>query len=108
MAFNLGGIMHNDTVNGKKVIVVDMPDWTGSFSEDFKSGDYVSDEIAWSLINVLPPHRIERYYFQVGEPAGHRTTPTGDFLPVYVTLVKQTESVWEYCGLCFTDESVEA
>lgn len=59
------------TVNGEQHEVKEMSDWTGDFTEQFKPGDLVTEEIAWYFLEVLPPHTQSFGYFQVGEPHSH-------------------------------------
>ena len=99
--------MHKVTLNdGQTVDVADRDDWKTSIDQDFKPGDYFCEEIAWDLINAVPPHLLEGGYFQCGEPQSHCQDSAGRYRPVYLTLekVNQAPEVWHFCGYCFSFE----
>lgn len=88
-------------INGKNESVYEMSDWKGSFEDDIRLNGYVDEEIAWELIECVPPHMFSRTYFQCGEPHSHvngRAT--------YLTLVKvkSEPEVWQFVGYCHSGE----
>lgn len=101
--------MHKAIINGKEIIIQDREDWTTSIDENFKPGDYFCEEIAWDLINAVPPHRWSRSFFQCGEAHSYKPDHTGLTYPTYLTLekVSQEPEVWYFCGYCFDGENKE-
>lgn len=88
-------------INGKNENVYEMSDWKGSFEDDIPLKGYVDREIAWELINCVPPHKFYRHYFQCGEPHSHvngRAT--------YLTMVRVTlnPEVWQFVGYLHSGE----
>lgn len=51
-------------------IIKTMKDWKQSFSDDFKAGDRVDEEIYQYFLNVLPPLTNREKMLQVSEPYG--------------------------------------
>lgn len=95
--------MYKTTIKGQEITVNEHEDWKTSISEDFKPGDYVDGEIAWSLINALPPASFCSGYFQVGEAHSHRRDKMGIYKPTFCTMkkVQNKPEVWQYLGNCF-------
>ena len=42
-------------INDKKTKVMQIDDWRTSIDNDFKPGDFFDADIAWELINCVPP-----------------------------------------------------
>lgn len=101
--------MHKAIINGERITIQDRKDWKTNIDEDFKPGDYFCAEIAWDLINAVPPHRFTSGYFQCGEAHSHRPDHTGLTFPTYLTLEKVSGNpdVWKFCGYCFDGENTE-
>lgn len=101
--------MRKEIINGKEIQVQEREDWTTSIDENFKPGDYFDEEIAWDLINAVPPHRFEAGYFQCGEAHSYRPDHTGLTYPTYLTLdrISRNPEVWLFCGYCFDGEYTE-
>lgn len=101
--------MHKVTISGKEVTVQEREDWKTSIDENFKPGDYFDEEIAWDLINAVPPHRFSRDYFQCGEPHSHELGQDGQYHATYLTLdrISSDPEVWLFCGYCFDGEYTE-
>lgn len=103
--------MHTYELNGKTITVQEREDWTTSIDENFKPGDYFDEDIAWDLIECVPPHRLSFNpgYFQCGEPNDHMKGPDGKYHATYLTLVKvnQEPEIWQFKGYCFTDQEEE-
>ncbi len=78
-----------------------MTDWKGDFANDFKKGDYVNAEIAWHLINCVPPRNFSNGYFQCGEPNSHINGK-----PVYLTLIQiyDNPEIWKFVGYCYSGQ----
>lgn len=95
--------MFKASIDDKEVDVHEMSEWTSSFSDNFKIGDYVCSEIAWELINCVPPANFGQGYFQMGEPASHREDEQGNLKPTYLTLLRvdKKKDIWQYLGNCF-------
>ena len=79
----------------ENIIIKTMQDWKQNFSEDFKIGDRVDNEIYEHFLNVLPPLVNRGDYFQMSEPyswdeKGRNT---------YLTL-KHDGISWIYMGHC--------
>lgn len=100
--------MRQEVINGRTVQVQEMTDWKSSIYDDFKPGDYFDADIAWELINAVPPHRFGCGYFQMGEPRDSRPNPAkgGKYCNTYLTLIKVSAEpeVWMYRGDCFCGE----
>lgn len=96
--------MFKYNLEGEEIEVFELKDWKGSFDEDFKKGDYVNADIAWDLINALPPHRFGFGYFQCGEPHSYRPDENGELRATYLTLnrVNDEPEIWKYLGNNFT------
>lgn len=90
--------------DGTTVTVQEHEDWKTSIDQDFKPGDYFDEDIAWDLINAVPPHRFDGGYFQCGEPHSHRPDKAGKMRATYLTLmrVKREPEVWKFVGYCFS------
>ena len=72
-----------------------MQDWKSDFSQDFKVGDRVDNEIYEHFLDVLPP-LVNRYnYFQTSEASGS----DGKGNSTYLTFIKDDIS-WIYLGDC--------
>lgn len=102
--------MRKETINGQKITVQERDDWKTSIDQDFKPGDYFDEEIAWDLIECVPPHRFSSSYFQCGEPHSHEPGPDGRYHATYLTLVKVSSDpeIWEFKGYLFDGEGREA
>ncbi len=96
--------------DGQKVY--QMSDWKGGF-EQFKPGDLFTVEFANWFLGCVPPVCFSRTFVQCGEPYSHQPDKDGNFRPTYTTLeavkgtINDTNSVWKFCGHCFTDENEE-
>lgn len=88
-------------INDKNESVYEMSDWKGSFGDDIPLNGYVDEEIAWELINCLPPHRFSRTYFQCGEPYSY-VNGRSTFLTL--VKVKSDPEVWQFVGYCHSGE----
>jgi len=88
-------------ITGEEVSVMQHDDWKTSIDENFKPGDYFDENIAWDLINSVPPKNLDWGYFQLGEPHSHV-----DGKPTYLTLVKANEQpeFWRFLGYCYAGE----
>ena len=93
--------------------LVTMKDWEEArdFGKAARPGDYVTDEIANEMLNVMPPALLRWNFFQVGEPHSHETDPrTGKYRPTFPTFAKKCIDEdaktyqWMYCGNCFLGE----
>lgn len=86
--------------------------WTGDFSECFSPGDLVNAEIAEHFLECVPPEACSLTYVQCGEPYSH-VDAGGKTLATYTTFeavkgtFNDTDSVWRYCGHCFSLEREE-
>lgn len=100
--------MYKHNLNGQEIEVQERDDWKTSIDEDFKPGDYFDEEIAWDLIEAVPPHRFSSGYFQLGEPHDH-AEKDGKLRPRFLTLVKVSRDpeIWKYTGNHFSDEGDE-
>lgn len=101
--------MRKQIINGQEITVQEREDWKTSIDQDFKPGDYFDEEIAWDLIECLPPHRLGKTYFQCGEPHSHTPDAEGRYRATYLTLVKvSTEpEVWKFQGYLHDGEGRE-
>lgn len=101
--------MRTELLNGQEITVQERDDWKTSIDEDFKPGDYFDEDIAWDLIEAVPPHRFSRCYFQLGEAHDHRPKADGTWAARYLTLVKvsQDPEIWKFTGYHFSDEGDE-
>lgn len=101
--------MRTEIINGKEITVQERDDWKNSIDIDFDAGDYFDAEIAWDLLNALPPASQAPGYFQVGEPHDHRLDQDGRCRATYCTLKKvcREPEVWQYLGNCFLNEETE-
>lgn len=100
--------MRIEIINGKTETVYDRADWKTCINEDFKPGDLIDAEIAWDLINAVPPAYFSSDLAQVGEPSSHRMDPKkGTYRPTFCTVQKVSKEpeVWKYCGDCFYGET---
>jgi len=103
-------IIYPSEYEGKKVY--GMNDWHGDFSECFCPGDLFTVEIAEHFLECVPPKAYSQTYVQCGEPYSH-VDAGGKTLATYTTFeaVKGTfndiDSVWRYCGHCFSHEREE-
>ena len=93
--------MYKTNLNGKKITVMQMEDWKTSIDDNFKPGDYFDENIAWDLINSVPPQNFGNGYFQCGEPhsyVGGKQT--------YLTLerVSREPEIWQFLGYCYDGE----
>ncbi|MBO7731888.1 MAG: hypothetical protein J6S67_05030 [Methanobrevibacter sp.] len=92
--------------DGQKVYGMD--DWNGDFSEQFSPGMFFNVEIAEWFLDCVPPESHSLTYIQCGEPYSHI-----DGKATYTTFecvkgdINKTDSVWRYCGHCFSKERVE-
>lgn len=93
--------------DGTTVTVQEHEDWKTSIDQDFKPGDYFDEDIAWDLINAVPPHRFESGYFQCGEPHSHRPDQNGTMKATYLTLIRvaREPEVWKFVGYCFSGKT---
>jgi hypothetical protein len=93
--------MYKTNLNGKEIEVKEMSDWKTCIDEDFNIGDYFDSEIAWELINCVPPRSFFCGYFQCGEPHSHV-----DGKATYLTLVQISKEpeVWQFLGYCYGGE----
>ena len=89
--------MFKTELDGKEIEVMQLEDWKTSIENDFKTGDYFDEGIAWDLINCVPPLNFCNGYFQCGEPysfVGGKQT--------YLTLerVCREPEIWKFLGYC--------
>ena len=81
----------------------------GTWDEYCKPGDLVDEEVADYFLNILPPHTMEREYFQVGEPHSYARNPEdGKPSDTYATFVRYGKGIWQYRGNCWTGFTVSA
>ena len=102
--------MYKTTLDNIEIEVQERDDWTSSIDENFKPGDYFDEDIAWDLIEAVPPHNFCAGYFQVGEAHSHRPDQEGRMRPTYLTLcrVKKAPEVWKFMGYCFGGSTINA
>lgn len=79
----------------ENIVIKTMKDWKSDFSEDFKIGDRVDNEIYEHFLNVLPPLVNKINYFQISEPYGSDEKGRS----TYLTL-KHDGISWIYLGHC--------
>lgn len=101
--------MKKAEINGTEITIQERSDWKTSIDQDFKPGDYFDEDIAWDLINAVPPHRWTGSYFQCGEPYSHKLNDQEIACPTYLTLVKVQDEpeAWKFCGYCFDGKEAE-
>lgn len=101
--------------NGKTVKT--MEEWTkfadsaekGGFEYFCKPGELVDDSIFDYFLNVLPPHRWNWGYLQVGEPYSFAYNPkSGREESTWTTFNQIDKGVYVYCGVCFTNDTKDA
>ena len=89
-------------LDGKKIEVMQLEDWKTSIDENFKPGDYFDAEIAWDLINCVPPRNFCNGYFQCGEPHSYIN---GKQTYLTLTRVKREPEIWRFLGYCHAGET---
>lgn len=95
--------MFKTELEGKEIEVMQLEDWKTSIENDFKTGYYFDEGIAWDLINCVPPLNFCNGYFQCGEPhsyVGGKQT--------YLTLerVCREPEIWKFLGYCHAGQTV--
>lgn len=71
-----------------------------------RPGDQVDEEVYDYFLDILPPKRMSKGYFQVGEPSDSRKNPkTGRFESTYPTFVRDARGHFYYLGACFAGKS---
>jgi hypothetical protein len=88
-------------LDGKKIEVMQLEDWKTSIDENFKPGDYFDAEIAWDLINCVPPRNFCNGYFQCGEPHSY---VNGKQTYLTLTRVRREPEIWQFLGYCHAGE----
>ena len=90
-------------INDKKTKVMQIDDWRTSIDNDFKPGDFFDADIAWEIINCVPPLKFCHGYCQCGEP---HSTVNGR--QTYLTLIRVNKEpeVWQFLGLCHAGQLV--
>lgn len=88
----------------KTIQVMQLEDWKTSIDEDFKKGDYFDENIAWDLINSVPPRSFAFGYFQCGEPHSYVNGKQ-----TYLTLIRvnRIPEIWQFLGYCHAGDMVE-
>lgn len=71
----------------------------------FKVGDYLCNEYADFLLDVLPPIYLTKNIIQCSEPVSTRENRNGLIKVTYTTLKRVADEVWEYCGDCCKGET---
>ena len=92
--------------NNKEVFTEDTFDYSVA-----KPGDYVDCNVVYNAINCMPPASLRSDCTQMGEPYSHRIDENGRCRATYATFKRvcseKSKEVWEYCGNCFLNETVE-
>jgi len=99
--------MREEELNGKTIQVQEQKDWKTSIDKNFKPGDYFDEDIAWDLINSVPPTCLSAGFFQCGEPHDHAPDKHGVRRPRFLTLIKVKAKVWKFIGYCHVGELQE-
>ncbi len=68
-------------------------------------GDYVTQDIFWHFLNIMPPTTQYYDYLQVGEAYGDALDYNNRLRPTFLTFVKSDE-LWIYKGNCFKHEII--
>ena len=87
--------------NGKEV--VDQEHYFGLDAHE--AGEYFSQDMVDSFMNMLPPACMRSDCCQLGEPLSHELNERGKWQPTYATFKKIDDGIWEYCGACFQGEN---
>ena len=94
--------MFETEIDDKTVKVMQLEDWKTSIDENFKPGDYFDENIAWDLINSVPPRNFCNVYFQCGEPHSY---VNGKQTYLTLTRVKREPEIWRFLGYCHAGET---
>ena len=69
-------------------------------------GDIVSEDLAYSLMDVLPEGAPPVSYFQTAEPFGYSYDLGAVLRPVFATFAERG-GIWRYYGHCFQFETID-
>ena len=89
--------------NGKEVI--DKEHYFGLNACEI--GDYFTEDMIDSFMNMLPPAFQRSDCFQIGDPVSCRNDESGHGRTTYDTFKKVFDNIWEYCGDCFLGENIK-
>lgn len=71
-------------------------------------GDLVTEDVAMSVVECVPPACFRSDCSQCGEPASHKIDEDGKVKETYTTFKNIADDIWEYCGECFKGKNVES
>ncbi len=76
-----------------------------SISSYLKVNDYVTKDIFWHFLNILPPTTQYYDYLQVGGAMGDCLDENNILRPTFITFVKD-DDLWIYKGICIKNEII--